>query len=139
VQLAFAGENHLPKIDAPADLPNVSAVPRDVVLAISTALSRAKAPADRPFDRLSQIEVVVVPPFVAIRIEGPGDGTPPADLLVARIAERVPQEERVGLDVGLAHALLALRAAGAGLSVGPSERGGLAVEVLLPIATERDP
>jgi CheY-like chemotaxis protein len=134
IQLAFAGVEQLPQLDASAETPAVLAVPRDVVLAIATALSRAKAPADRPFDRTPSIEIIPMGPFVAIRIDGPGDGTPPADLMVARIAERAPNEERVGLDVGLSHALLALRAAGAGLSAGPSERGGLGIEVLLPVA-----
>lgn len=132
IALAFAGADRLPAVDSPRDLPLVRAVPRDAVLALATALGRAKG--ERPADPLPRLEVVSAPQGVIIRIDGPGDGTSPGDLLVARIADYAPGERRAGLDVGLAHAVVALRAAGAGLSVGPSVRGGLAVEIVLPLA-----
>jgi DNA-binding response OmpR family regulator len=133
VRLAFAGRPVMPEIQRPeGDLPDVSCVPRDVVLALATALGRA---APRP-DHLPRIEVRALARGVVLRVEGPGDGTPPQDLLVPRIADRAPGETRSGLDLGLSHALVALRAAGAGLSVGPREDGGLIVEVLLPVFRE---
>lgn len=134
VRLSFAGEQRTPKVTAPSTLGLVRAVPRDLVLALSTALARAKARGDRPFDPLPTIEISLAARNAILRIDGPGDGTLPEELLVARIADFAPGERRSGLDVGLAHAVVALRAAGAGLSVGPSPRGGLAVEIVLPLA-----
>jgi len=134
VQLAFAGAEIFPTIDSPRDLPVVRAVPRDVVLALATALGRARG--ERIADPLPRIEVMEAPRCVVIRVDGPGDGTSPSELLNARIADHAPGEKRAGLDVGLAHAVVALRAAGAGLSVGISERGGIAVEILLPRGDE---
>ena len=134
MRLAFAGDERAPKVIAPADVPRVLAVPRDVVLALSTALARARALGDHPLDPLPTLEITLAARNAIVRVEGPGDGTPPEELLVARIADFAPGERRSGLDVGLAHAVVALRAAGGGLSVGPAPRGGLAVEIVLPLA-----
>jgi DNA-binding response OmpR family regulator len=138
IRLAFAGAATMPEVEtAGADLPSVLCVPRDVVLALATALNRAAPPERRAHGELSHVHAIAMPRGVVLRIEGPGDGTPPSDLVNARIAEHAPGEHRSGLDVGLAHAVVALRASGAGLSVGPREDGGVIIEVVLPVAEKR--
>ena len=125
----------MPEVHLPENgLPEVRCVPRDVVLALATALERSAPTAARAEGKLPRIDAVAAARAVALRIEGPGDGTPPAELLGPRIADFAPGERRSGLDVGLSHALVALRAAGAGLSAGPRDDGGISIELLLPLA-----
>jgi two-component system sensor histidine kinase ChiS len=135
IRLAFAGSTSRPELKTSAEqLPTVRCVPRDVILALTTALGRAAPSELRARGVLPRVEVTAMARGVVVRIEGPGDGTAPADLLVPRIAPYAPGERRSGLDVGLAHGVVALRAAGAGLSVGPGDEGGVVIEMLLPLA-----
>jgi DNA-binding response OmpR family regulator len=135
IRLAFAGSASIPEVRTSAEeLPRVRCVPRDVILALTTALGRAAPSELRAKGVVPTIEATAMPRGVVVRVEGPGDGTPPADLLIPRIADYAPGESRSGLDVGLAHGVVALRAAGAGLSIGPSEEGGVVIEMLLPLA-----
>jgi DNA-binding response OmpR family regulator len=133
VRLSFAGSDTAPEVAESKSLPPVRCVPRDVVLALATALARASPAEQRARGVLPTIDVRGTDGWVALRVEGPGDGTPAAGLLTPRIADHAPGEYRSGLDVGLAHAQVALSAAGGSLSVEAGSSGGIVVELRLPV------